>query len=117
MVLYLPVLGAPYEEHLKDHGGVLPYVFLADVRRFAISALSDGQDVKALLVFLENAFNSGDSNIRNLIAVAFLEGLMSPGDEGAVVIRAMLGPTLKGELRAMEDWKPPEFNDSQQQNS
>jgi len=88
------------EEHLKDNSGeVIPHVLMGEYERWAESLLESRRpDLERLLVMLERAYESGDTDVRNLIEVSFVEQLPYP-DEANAAIRDMLGPALRSVLK------------------
>ena len=95
----LPVLS----EHLEGHEGeVLPHPFMADVERWAESALQRGatEDLADLMEQLEAEFNGLDEEVREVIAASFLEHLPSPGASGSE-LRDLVGPACAKQLRAI----------------
>jgi hypothetical protein len=103
-----PSLGAVLAEHMKDNfGAILPHVFFGDVTRWLVGlvtvantaeALRNRKELTSALGYLENAYNSGDEELQELISVSFLENLPRPGERGAE-IRQMVGPSLSGQLK------------------
>jgi hypothetical protein len=91
----LPVL----EEHLNENlGELLPHLLLADIKRHLVAAyeaergIPNGQ-VGPILDYLEEEFRTGDEEMKELIAVSFLELLPDPDEPGGG-IRDLLGPSL-----------------------
>lgn len=110
MVACFPGLSALLEEHVKDNlGELLPHVFFGDVARYILSLLlaaSGGglpprRELRDILAYLEEAYAGGDEEVRELIAVSFLENLPRPGESSAE-IREMLGPNLRRQLNLVE---------------
>jgi hypothetical protein len=102
-----PRLGGILVEHLKDSAGeVLPHVFLGEVTRHVQSLLlaadgpgsPSGREARQILAYLEEVYSTGTREIRELIAVSFLENLPGSGQPGSQV-REMLGPQLSAQLR------------------
>ena len=75
----IPELAPILQEHLEDNfDEMLPHVFFGDVTRWVDDALaSDPQSAPAreLLARLDQAATDGDDNVKELIAVSFLENL------------------------------------------
>lgn len=86
-------------EHLAFHGEVLPYLYMADVARWATEEYVSGDrsNVQRLLTLLEHLFASGSDESRNLVVIGFVESMPSTGDSGAAM-RSMLGPLLAAEF-------------------
>jgi len=112
LVEAFPVLGRLLDEHIEDNfGEVLPHLFIADVARTAVSALSgttsevplgpfDSALIKRLLAFLEDRYISDGPEVQELLAVSFLENLPRPEEQGSE-IRNMVGPAMQEQLRVI----------------
>ncbi len=113
LVAKYPRLKSIFDEHVSDNfGEVLPHLFFGDLTRYVISRLLDvesgvgpkhadaEQELRALLNDLEDAYATGDEEIRELISVSFLENLPRPGEEASGV-RAWLGPELAAQTRVI----------------
>ena len=107
LVADAPALGRLQSKHIADNfGEALPHVFFADITRF-IEASMSSPDVRAqrdagrVLADLEEAMSSQDSDVVELVSVAFLENLeqRAPGYQR---LRAALGPKLRKELSFYE---------------
>jgi hypothetical protein len=86
-----------FEEHLQDQGELLPHVYCGDVTRYFVALVDHGtKDHEAeaveILGVLEAAM-SGDDQVRELIAVSFLENLL--GSANLDKIKALLPPRLR----------------------
>ena len=101
----------PYlAEHINDHfGEVLPHVFFGTVTDWivslAITVRTDPHSERELsdvLQLLEEMYASGDEDLQELLCVSFLESLPDFDEPGGNV-RAMLGKSLRAELRAIEN--------------
>jgi hypothetical protein len=99
------------EEHAEDNfGEILPHVFFGDLTRYIVSrflaikrgrsTVEDRKDLLDMLQYLEDAYNQGDDDIENVIAVGFLERLPRPEEEGGE-LRNMLGPSLTRQLQVI----------------
>lgn len=103
LVYRFPLLRPMLQEHLDDQEGeVLPHLFMADVERWlereVLNRPAQSQtEIAALLAFLEEAFVTGDEEIRNVISASFLEHLPRPGEPGSQV-RGMVGPSMADQL-------------------
>ena len=89
------------EEHRSDFGEILPHLAIADLERHAESLFLAGEsgreELRAILVLLEEAFCSGDDELQELISVSFLEHLPRPG-EPVAGIRDLVGPAMSEQL-------------------
>jgi hypothetical protein len=109
LIAEVPELKALYDEHVAANDELLTYVFLSDVARFVIAALSGtepehGSDATRVLGLLEDAIGSDDPDVVNLVAVGFVESLL--GDDALDQVRLALGPRLAAELASQEQWRP-----------
>lgn len=94
----LPVLS----EHLQENEGeVLPHLVMSDIIRWLVDHRTDEPDVcRSVLIWLESAYERGDEDERDLIAVSGVEMLPDPGREGSE-LRMLLGPRL----RSVDPWE------------
>jgi hypothetical protein len=109
LVADVPALQPVYNEHVANNDELLTYVFLADVARFVMAALTGAKpehrsDAVRVLGLLEDAIGSDDPDVVNLVAVGFVESLL--GEEALPFVRPTLGQRLAAELVAQETWKP-----------
>lgn len=86
----------------------LPHVVFGDLTRFIINEYCKGRVQKnspfqRALAFLEQAAQSSDKNVQNLVGCSFLENLHNAGRDYAG-IRAKLPRTLRVMLAEMEAW-------------
>ena len=110
MVERFPSLYGPLEGHIRDnYGEVLPHVFFGDVTRYVVSLLLAARsgsnlprrrELRDILNYLEEAYASGDEEVRGLISVSFLENLPR-SDESGAKLREMVGPNLRRQLQAI----------------
>ena len=106
LVREFPELQPVLDVHLSGQGGeLLPHLFLADLVRWLEAQFSDSEPkaqalplIKRLCAFMEAEFVRGDEQVRELLAVSFVENLPSTGELGAS-LRSFLGPTLEEEFR------------------
>ncbi len=95
-----------FDEHLEDNfGEVLPHVFLGEVTRHLVGeAAGDAgsRAVETTLRQLEDEFASGTDEVKEFIAVSFLENLPESPAPG-LDLRLRLGPSLKAELSRMRE--------------
>ena len=89
-----PVLEPVMVQHLADQEGeLLPYLFMADVARWADSSLTqDPETVGRLLDWLESEFTLAEPAEKDLIGLGFVETIPSPPEGSALLLR--LGPEL-----------------------
>ena len=100
-----PTLRALREEHERDVGELLPYLFLGDVTRHAVALHGRGtpharEELASLCRFLEREYVAGSERVRTLIALGFLENLAGPPDPQWRV-REALGPALRREIETI----------------
>jgi hypothetical protein len=95
--LFTPTL----REHLADNfGEVLPHVLLGEMSRQLVHLAverPDGRELEDVLRVLEEEFRAGEEEVRELLAVSFLENLPTPLESGHE-IRDRLGAGLAAEL-------------------
>lgn len=104
-----PDILAVLEEHETDNfGEILPHVFMGTLTFHLTSlipqALQNARQLSELhrvLDRLERVYVTGPPEVRNLLAVSFLENLPYQDETGAG-IREMIGPTLKAQLDLMD---------------
>ena len=72
-----PVLADLEREHIADYDEILPHVFMADVSRYILSG-ADGS--REIVGFLDKSMRGRGAEIRNVIAVSFVENLESYDD-------------------------------------
>jgi hypothetical protein len=107
LVEKFPGLSELYRKHLTDNfGELLPHVFFGDFTRYVVSLYlgctgesedSNVRTVGEILECLENAYETGDEQVQELISVSFLENLPRPGETGSE-IRKRMGPHLTEQL-------------------
>lgn len=89
------------EEHKEDNGEVLPHVFFGDLTQWVVdqhlSADADPTELVPLLTHLERGMADGTDEVKELIAVSFVENLPYPDEDGADIVDR-LGPALTAEL-------------------
>ena len=93
----LPLL----QEHLEDNEGeMLPHLYLADVMRWLAKRATVREDLcRAILRWLEDAYATGNEEIRGLLTVSGVELIPDPGEPGSE-LRTLLGPRL----RSIDPW-------------
>jgi hypothetical protein len=89
-----PDLARVMEEHLVDQEGeLLPYLFLADVARWAQATYRTAPDtVGRLADRLEAEFEAGEPAERDLVALGFVEVIPFPPEGAPLLLR--LGTNL-----------------------
>lgn len=105
LVVDHPDLEALLDEHREDNmGEVLPHVFFGDLTRFVVAhhldPVADPTELDPLLATLDRGMLDGDDEVKELIAVSFLENLPYPDEDGADIIDR-LGPALTAELETL----------------
>ena len=94
LVAEFPELDPVMAEHLSDQEGeLLPYLFLADVARWAQRTYADDQATVGRMVdWLESEFTRAEPAEKDLIGLGFVETLPFPPEGAAMLLR--LGPEL-----------------------
>jgi hypothetical protein len=97
-----PGLRAELDEHLADNEGeILPHPLMSAYERWAETALAAGDpSLDSFLEFLEDAYQRGGRDVKELISVSFLEHVPRPGEPGAE-LRARVGPALARQLEVI----------------
>jgi hypothetical protein len=92
------------EEHLADNfGEVLPHVLMGEVTGELVRVSLEAPhvcDLQEILDVLEEEYQAGDTDVRELLSVSFLENLPRAPQPGHGLSRR-LGPGLAGELTRM----------------
>ena len=103
----VPEFGAAIDEHVADHGGVLPHVLFGDLSRFVLAAhhAGDHELVSRSLAFLELALLEGDDGVQNLVAVSFVENV-GPWDKSQESFIESWPEALRLEARTQREWTP-----------
>lgn len=94
LVEEFPDLAPVMEEHLEDQEGeLLPYLFMADVARWAqLHFPSAAGEVGRLIDWLEVEFAKAQPTEKDLIGLGFVEVIPFPPEGAALLLR--LGPHL-----------------------
>ena len=73
----VPEFRPSVDEHIKTYGEVLHHVLFGDLTRFVLAARGRGEDalVKRTVAWLDTALREGDKDVRNLVAVSFVENV------------------------------------------
>lgn len=84
-----PMLLPIMEEHLADQEDeLLPYLFMADVARWANANYSEHPDeVGGLVDWLEREFQEADAPEKDLIALGFVEAIPFPPEGAPLLLR------------------------------
>ncbi len=111
-----PELELLYNEHIQDNKEVLPYVLFDQIMATVIIpgflAPEDSKERKTaeiILQFMEEAMQSEDEGVKNLIVISFLEYLDTTAGKAYSGIKAALGPLLRAQLERMENWPEAEI--------
>ncbi|NYD77854.1 DUF7674 family protein [Arthrobacter cupressi] len=101
LVGLFPGFGPVLAEHLEDNfDEMLPHLAMSDFVRWLVEQYYLNPAVcESAWAWLEESFDEGPQDVRNLIAVSAVEMIPDPGDPGSGM-RDMLGPSL----REMDDW-------------
>ena len=97
LVARVPELATVRDEHIRAIGEVFPHMILPDVARFITARSQDVHLVDAVLGFLEEAMDTQEEYIVELIGVSFLEG-MDPSEASYDALTSRMGPHLRAEL-------------------
>lgn len=94
LVVDVPEVEPLMQTHLADQEGeLLPYLFLADVARWAHATYaSDPTTVGRVVDWLEQEFVSAEADEKDLIGLGFVEALPFPPEGAPILLR--LGPEL-----------------------
>lgn len=89
LVEEFPALAPVMTEHLEDQEGeLLPYLFMADVARWAYAHLSSEADLVGRLVdWLEIEFESAQPAEKDLIGLGFVEVIPFPPEGAPLLLR------------------------------
>lgn len=99
-----------YDKHIEDYDELLPHVFFGDLTRYVVNLYKTTQDhspdkrkwdeLDKIIAYLENGISERDENVRELIAVSFLENLERT-DSSLRNLEERFGPNLKKELKVI----------------
>jgi hypothetical protein len=102
------------EEHIRDNDDLLIHVLMSDLLRYLGSHFTgvstvpaqppSANEVKGVLQILDGAIIAGNPELKNAIAVSFIEGL--EGESFFSRIAPLLGPNLRAELERQKSWRP-----------
>ena len=104
-----PALSPILAEHLSDNfGEILPHHFVADVSRWHLARIRQGDLVDAgeLATYVDREYVSGSPYVQDLLAASFIESLPWEHEEESLAIRSTLGPALQARQREMWSWRP-----------
>ena len=101
----VPELAETYQTHVMENDEVLPHVLMGDITRLALQLADWGTNhsgrgaatLERLLKLLDDHMAAGPREVRELIAVSFLENL-DESDAGYSALAARLGPALAREM-------------------
>lgn len=84
-------LGPIYKDHLEDNNNeVLPHVLFWDFTNAIVNSFL-GRDPyikwRDLLLFLDDEYGRGDSYLRGILEVSFLENLPYPNEAGSEIVK------------------------------
>lgn len=101
LVYHHPELAPLLAEHLEDNNGqVLPHLLMGDVIRWLTEHWeSDSQVCRSVLDWLDEAYDSGDDAVQELIVVSGVANIPDPGQAGSEIRDA-----LTERLRAWDPW-------------
>ncbi len=98
-----PELKSTYDAHVADNDGLLPHVFMGDVTRFTIRQTTQPESQEILMGLLEqieSGLVDGSDEVKELIAVSFVENLC--GEEEALEsLSPIMGFNLREEVRKL----------------
>jgi hypothetical protein len=100
LVAAVPALQRLLDQHEAAYNELLPTVFLGDVAKWVTRGLHDDGDMRtarATLEAMEYLMVAGASDVKDLLATGFLEGLPA-GSLNDDRLRASLGPALLHDL-------------------
>jgi hypothetical protein len=101
---------AMVREHVEDYDEVLSTVLLDLVGEWFRTAVhaqtADAGDALLAADALAELYSRGAEGLENVIATGFLEAMPHPHEADREVVDR-LPPILRGQLRRMEDWRPP----------
>lgn len=110
LVEVTPSLRTLYDEHLSCHEELLPHVFMGDLTRYTLDLqekVLDHDDAEArrvlteILDILEDGMTEGSEEVKELIAVSFLENL-EQDHKVYQSLKSILGPRLREQLKLFE---------------
>jgi hypothetical protein len=96
-----PILVPLFDEHVEDMGEILPHVVMPNFARLLGRLVAEQWEdpavigeVKAIIGTVDTQLREGSYEVKNVIAVSFLEMLPSTGEPGTE-IRELLTPSLR----------------------
>jgi hypothetical protein len=78
LLTQVPELSALHRQHIEAHQGLVPAVFVADVARVVMGLMKEpvgAEPAARLLQLMEQALDSRDIGVRELIQSSLVEGL------------------------------------------
>jgi hypothetical protein len=103
----VPEFRSAVEEHVADHGEVLPHVLFADLTRFVLVAqeAGDQQLVLRVLRHLDSEMRLGDEKVQELVAVSFVENV-GPWEDAMSEVIGTWPVALRQEAERQRRWTP-----------
>lgn len=104
LVQGFPELRSLFDDHLEANGELLPHVFFGDLTPWLVNSYlaspnaGPGATWRRVLDQLEHAYEIGDTDVKELLYVSFLEILPYPPDEKGTRISEYLGQNLTADL-------------------
>lgn len=101
LIYHHPALSSLLVEHLEDNNGqVLPHLLMGDVMRWLVAHwVSDPRVCRSVLAWLDEAYESGNDELRGLVVLSGVENIPDPGQPGSEIRDA-----LSERLRAWDPW-------------
>ncbi len=98
-----PALRPLRQQHLDAFGELSPHMFFGELTAWLVNAYLADPDAgptatwRRILADLERAYETGDTDVKELLYVSFLENLPYPDEDGAGIAEH-LGPGLAADL-------------------
>jgi hypothetical protein len=78
LLTQVPELSVLHRQHIEAHQGLVPAVFMAEVTRLVMGLMTDqvgAEPLTRLLASMEQALQSRDAGVRELVEASFVESL------------------------------------------
>jgi hypothetical protein len=78
LLTQVPELSVLHRQHIEAHQGLVPAVFMAEVSRLVMGLMTDqvgAEPLTRLLASMEQALQSRDAGVRELVEASFVESL------------------------------------------